>query len=239
VNYQIISRHAGRIANQFLAGFGLELVRRRGHPPWNQVRKLPQVHTLIDVGIGKGTFGLYQHFPSAYLLLIEPLDESREFIDRVLEKREGRWARVALGRSDGHGTMLVNSKDIGKSGLLVPTELHKSTQWGSASVLERSVVTSSLDEVIVSEGVHGPYGVKIDVEGMELDVLKGGGATLDQSRFVIVETSIRPRFDNGASFGDVYRYLYEQGFEMEYILSANTADYEGTIRMCDVAFVKQ
>ena len=47
---------------------------------WEQLKKLPEIDNLIDVGVGqKGTPDLYKRFESKKLILIDPLDEAEKF----------------------------------------------------------------------------------------------------------------------------------------------------------------
>ena len=40
---------------------------------WKQLEKLPEIDTLIDIGVGpNGTKDLYERFPSAQKILIDP-----------------------------------------------------------------------------------------------------------------------------------------------------------------------
>ena len=49
---------------------------------WSQLDKLPEIDTLIDIGVGPmGTPDLYKRFHSATLLLIDPLDETENYIE--------------------------------------------------------------------------------------------------------------------------------------------------------------
>ena len=52
---------------------------------WDQLNKLPHIDTLIDIGVGPmGTPDLYSRFESAKLLLVDPLDETKSYIDKNL-----------------------------------------------------------------------------------------------------------------------------------------------------------
>ena len=43
---------------------------------WDQLKKLPEIDTLIDIGVGDiGTPMLYERFPNQKLILVDPLDE--------------------------------------------------------------------------------------------------------------------------------------------------------------------
>lgn len=51
---------------------------------WQQIESLPEIDTLIDIGVGvRGTESLYNHFKSAKLILIDPLDEAKEYAQKI------------------------------------------------------------------------------------------------------------------------------------------------------------
>ena len=66
---------------------------------WGQIEKLPDIDTLIDIGVGPmGTPDLYERFCSAKLLLIDPLDETEDYIAKNLLSREVKVSVVVLGK---------------------------------------------------------------------------------------------------------------------------------------------
>ena len=69
---------------------------------WKQLTKLPKIDTLIDIGVGpNGTEDLYNHFMDAKLILIDPIDEAKEYAKEISKTRDVRFFQNALGRKDG------------------------------------------------------------------------------------------------------------------------------------------
>ena len=47
---------------------------------WSQLNNLPNIDTLIDIGVGsEGTPDLYNKFNTQKLILIDPLEEAEEY----------------------------------------------------------------------------------------------------------------------------------------------------------------
>jgi len=68
---------------------------------WEQSYNLPEIHTLIDIGVGpSGTEELYSCFKSAEFILIDPLDEAKEYANKLSKKRKVTFFQTALGRED-------------------------------------------------------------------------------------------------------------------------------------------
>ena len=68
---------------------------------WKQLSKLPRIDTLIDIGVGpNGTEDLYNHFTNAKLILIDPIDEAKEYAKKISKTRNVEFFQNALGRKD-------------------------------------------------------------------------------------------------------------------------------------------
>src|SRR4051812_47949555 len=84
-----IVRFAKKAVNRALASVGLELrPLRKAHLDMldclRHFRKCgAQPATVIDVGVGIGTFALYEAFPEATHVLVEPLSEFKDDIARI------------------------------------------------------------------------------------------------------------------------------------------------------------
>ena len=91
---------------------------------WNQLEKLPDIDTLIDIGVGPmGTPDLYARFPKAKLLLIDPLDETEIYIDKHLLSREVIFHKCGVGREAGEAMIHVQ-EEIGSSSLLEVADIN-------------------------------------------------------------------------------------------------------------------
>ena len=62
-----------------------------------------------------------------------------------------------------------------------------------------------------------PHTVFMDVQGAELLVLKGFGSRLSEVTNVVLETSLISTYKTGATFWEVYEFLYASGFR--YVIS--------------------
>jgi FkbM family methyltransferase len=85
-----------------------------------------------------------------------------------------------------------------------------------ATVRERTVSVRSLDEIVAEYGVGHIDFIKLDVEGAELDVLKGGIETLATTQVLGILSEIRlHREINGSPpFAELDLFLKGQGFSL-------------------------
>ena len=73
------------------------------------------------------------------------------------------------------------------------------------------VGVESIDSLFRGRTLHF---IKLDTEGSELEILKGGEETLKQTLALRIETHFAPLYKDCPLFGDIHAYLLEQGFEL-------------------------
>ena len=171
--------------------------------------------TVIDVGVARGTPSLYDAFPDAHLVLVEPLREFEDDLGRICRRRGGEYVLSAVGATPGRAEIFVNPGMLYESSLLV-------NEWRPAAEHEalehREVEVTTLDALRAERGWEGPFGVKIDVEGYEHRVIAGAAALLCDTQFVIAEVSVTRPFVGGASFADFIALMDRHGFALHDLL---------------------
>jgi FkbM family methyltransferase len=187
----------------------------RGRPKsrvrWRFPRRFREdldVGTVFDVGVAGGTPQLYRAFPGSYYVLIEPLREHVADLDAILQQHAGEYVLGAAGAETGAAIINVEPNRRAKSSLLHRT---KSTTTGD-HLEQRQVPVITLDEIAGSRDLAKPYGIKIDTEGFELEVVRGAGQVLKDTAFVIAEVSTSPRFEGGYQAADLLGELRKHGF---------------------------
>ena len=183
---------------------------------WKQIKKLPEIDTLIDVGVGQyGTPDLYKRFSKKKLVLIDPLDEAEKFCKDKMQNFNTIFFKTALGSIKGNKTINVE-KRIGRSTILEVSDIN----FEGEPIDKRDIPINTLDDVIKNQDL-GNIGLKIDTEGYELDVIKGSKKTLLHTKFVIAEVR-----HNHTSFQGVYKLhefineMHNNGFLLTMILTA-------------------
>ncbi len=168
---------------------------------WEQINKLPNVKTLIDIGVGpNGTPDLYKRFIKSKLILIDPLDEAKNYAKKLRKSRNVLFYQNALGKVDGGGGVNFNiKKELGNSSLLKVSKIN----YKNNIIKKKKLKLQKLDTLLMNKKNLGSIGIKIDVEGFELDVIKGASKTLKKSKFLIAEVR-----HNHKSFKKLYK-LYE------------------------------
>ena len=74
------------------------------------------------------------------------------------------------------------------------------------------VATTTLDSWAEQHGVHAADYIKVDTQGTELEILKGGRRLVKTARCLEVEVEFNPIYRGQALFAEVDLYLRSQGF---------------------------
>jgi FkbM family methyltransferase len=180
-------------------------------------RLLPPGGVAIDVGanIGAHTLPLARHVGEA---------------GRVVALEPTVWAVERLRRNVGLNPALGRTVTVHATALVAPGEPLSSEYYSSwpVSDAERShpvhrgvphrtagSVAMTLDELVAREGISRLDVVKIDVDGRELRVLRGAGATLATRRpSLVLELAPYALAEHGDSFCDLLELLTQAHYRL-------------------------
>jgi FkbM family methyltransferase len=184
--------------------------------------------TVIDVGVAKGTPELYTSFPKARHLLIEPLREFEKDLKDICKKYNAQYVLAAASANPGKMEIAVASDFFGSSFL-----------YDDKDIIRREVPVVTINGACEERGLHGPFLLKADVQGAEIQVLDGANAILKDTEVVILEVSFF-RFAQGApEFYEVVDYMKNKGFVVYDIFGGHNRPLDGAKAQTDIAFVKE
>lgn len=219
------------------SGFAFDKRGRRKPDNWDKQNLLkPGINpkTVVDIGVDNGTPYLYDAFESSFFVLIEPLKECEEDMKDILTKYKGKYFITACGDEDTKTTIYIDPIKQGRSSIDKPTvrEMPKTTE-------AREIDVKKLDTILVENPdlFQAPYGLKIDTEGFELNVIKGAKEFLKQTQFVIAETNVMPRHENSYTFHEFVNAMNDEGFELVDIL--NRGKGEIYLNWMDAYFIRK
>lgn len=172
------------------------------------------IRTVIDIGANTGrTAREYRKlFGKAEIHSFEPLPRCYEALVKTMEgDAHFHPYNVALGEEAG--TILMDESSFHPSSSLLPmTALHKRLYPKSAQLTKKEVRIERLDNILDRSTITGPMFVKIDVQGFEDRVIRGGKAILAQAHAIQIETSFVTLYEGQPLFDDIYRLLTDLGF---------------------------
>jgi FkbM family methyltransferase len=67
--------------------------------------------------------------------------------------------------------------------------------------------------------------IKLDTQGSELDILKGGNKLVKYAKYILLEASIKPYNENAPLFNDMVEYLFSKGFHNYSIIEEHNWTY--------------
>lgn len=186
--------------------------------------------TVIDVGVAHGTEALYQGFPQAKHLLIEPLKEFEPHLKKIAKAYGAEYVLAAAGKEAGFISFHVH-KDLSSSSLYAEKD-------ESANGIPRLIDVITLDEVCARKKLSGPFLIKVDVQGAELEVLQGAQSLLQDTEVIILEVSLLPFFEGGPQLAEIVYALKEWGFVVYDIVGGHNRPYDQALAQVDLVFVK-
>jgi FkbM family methyltransferase len=193
---------------------------------------------VLDVGANKGQFSLAVHslYPDAVIHAFEPLPAAAETFERVFHDEPlVHLHRVAIGAQRSRVPFYVTDREDSSS--LLRPGAGQEAAFGVVQASEIEVDVVPLGEEVDLAALPGPVLMKIDVQGAELDVLRGI-ASLDAIDFIYVEVSFVELYENQALFNDVREHLEDRGFTLHRIFHQETTKRFGPTQ-ADCLFVRR
>ena len=199
----------------------LGLPTTRLHPDWSILRPIGPVdtpHVVVDVGAHGGWFfHCWQDWcPAAQVHAFEPYPPS--FANMQAEYGSDSRVtlnRTAIGASAGELPLNVLSESLVSNSLLAPrAQAWEEVRYRTGEIRQVSVPVTTLDAYCGQHGIDRVYLLKIDVQGYELEVLRGAQAVLAGTDHVLVESAIRPLYENAATFSKVTEFMQAAGFHL-------------------------
>lgn len=170
--------------------------------------------TVLDVGASRGQFALFSisNFPGAEIISFEPQPGPASDLRKLLGDQIS-VVETALGSAPGSATMNISSRDDSSSLLSIGTRQEQEFP-GTGTDHTITVSVSTLDAEI-ERPLRGPVLLKMDVQGFELDALRGGPRTLGEVDVALIECSFVELYEDQALAGEVVHFMSEAGFNLD------------------------
>jgi FkbM family methyltransferase len=177
------------------------------------------VRRIVVVGVWHGheVEEMLDRFPHAIFLLLEP---SRDAFAE-LQRRFGQNPRVQVlqvAASDSDGTTTFHEMSVDGTGSLLPLAAPGDDAFLAPGIREadsyevRTARLDSLDELRDDAPIDCLW---VDVQGMELPVLRGAEGIIDRVRSAFLEVATdKQSYEGATSFDDLARWVSERGFRL-------------------------
>jgi FkbM family methyltransferase len=207
------------------------------HVPLLRHRKFA---TILDAGANKGQFALVAraHNPAARVYAFEPMAKASAIFSTVFSADiNTTMIRSALGST--RETTIMNVSGRADSSSLLPIgSLQSDTFPGTAAIGQETISVQRLDDLAPALEILAPALLKIDVQGFELELLKGATQSLAKFSDIYVELSFVPFYDGQPLAAEVIAWLGQHDFALQGIYNF-TPDRNGLSAQADFHFIRK
>ena len=172
---------------------------------------------VYDVGANCGFYTLRAATAGARVIAVEPTSATFASLERNIARNDARDVsafRLALGDRVGTAHFTLFSS----SGNNTSIERRPESVAHLRVTGTEEVEMTTLDELTSTRGLPLPDILKVDAEGSDFAVLRGGSRTLAQSRPLILMEHAEEALEVGYTLDDVRRFLEGFGYRL-YLLA--------------------
>ena len=233
----MLANVAKRGINGLLGQLGLRVINKGWGPRGfaavlKQLTRLGETpQTVIDIGAASGTW--YREcrkvLPHAEFFLIDPLVNNERHLAALCDQNsKASYWMGAIGATSGQQTIWRH----GDQSSFLESEYSRSTHKA------QHVELKTLDSFLGNDNFKIPDFLKADVQGYELEVLRGARQCLQHARLLLLELSIQEVYDNVPLAHEVISEAGRHGFRIYDICSYSQRPHDGQLAQCDVMFLK-
>ena len=203
----------------------LEDVRARGFRP----------RGILDVGANRGRWTLLalSIFPDAEVVMVEPQEEMRPILEAICAGR--RRVELICAGAGKEAEQLVQTiwDDLDGSSFLPPVN-----EGQLRNGKQRLTQMVTIDGILDQRSSIVPDLVKLDIQGFELEALKGAASLFGRTELFILETSLFPFMPGMPTFPDCVQFMHERGYDLYDVAGYLRRPYDGALGQVDLAFAR-
>ena len=198
------------------------------------LKNTTNIKTLIDVGSNKGQFSLIakKYYPNIVIHSFEPQIDQLHKQKKILGSNNINYYNVALGNTNKESNIYITARKDSSSLLKPSNNYHK-----KYSVIDtKKIKLQKLDDLNFMKNIKRPSVLKLDVQGFELETLRGGQQMLSNIDYIIVEVSFVKVYENQVNANDLIAFLNSNFFKIK--TKCNLTTLNNKPFQEDVLFVK-
>jgi FkbM family methyltransferase len=199
-------------------------LRARGYSPG----------TAIDVGANRGCWSdeLFSVFPHVQCVLVEPQEELGVHLQSLCQNRKGwKIAPVGCAGENGIRTFLACEDTVSSSFL-------KGDESKASGDDVRELHVETLDRIADKylDGKPANF-IKLDAEGLELEILRGSERTIRAADIVMLEVAMFEYNPDQPRFADVVQVMHNLGFAIYDFTMFYRRPHDFALGLMDCVFV--
>lgn len=196
-----------------------------------------QIRMIFDVGanVGQSSLEFRRRFPSAEILSFEPVPSTFEQLRKNLGSAANiRAFPIAFGADQGQAHVVIQKKSVNNS---LRQTVAEPVPSGAAF---ETVEIDTLDAFCARERIAQIDFLKIDTEGWDLEVLRGGNVLLSEHRVMCLqaEVGMNPFNHKHVPLHEIQEHLESRGYVL-FGLYDQTPEWNGAARLqfCNAVFI--
>jgi FkbM family methyltransferase len=185
---------------------------------------------FIDVGANNGQFSLLVNYlnPNIPIFAFEPIQSCYDNLNNLFKNNKNiKTFNIALGKKNKTEVFYITDNNDSSSFYKPLDKKYKIKQSlntkvkSGADVLKKSFLKNSL--------------VKIDVQGYELEVLKGFSDSIENIKYILIECTSFPAYKNQPLFKVIDDFLLKKDFKC--IKTTNHTYFKNKLFQADYLYV--
>jgi FkbM family methyltransferase len=202
--------------------WSLQNLKKKGFNPKN----------VVDIGAyeGEWTKDFLEVYPNANILMIEAQQKKESILKLVKENNSNVDYTIELVSSDDN--LEVNFFEN-------ETASHIDFNNNQDSRLSNILKTKSLETILSQKNFSFPSFLKLDVQGHEMEVLKGCLNVLKTVEICLLEVTLIKLGEKDVLFTDLMNFMDLQGFQVYDITQFMRRPFDKAMYQMDVLFIKK
>ncbi len=203
-----------------------------GHLSWLRDKLGFSPQCIADLGASDGRWAepAIRLFPKSRMLLVEPQPDYRASLQALELKYPGVCYEIcAVGEQEGHSKLFCHGHQTSLYG----------DSCGRAFGSEVIVPVKTLDFLISQHELPWPDLIKMDIQGAEIQALRGAQKCLQHAEFVQTEFSLLPIQKGIPLLDDLVLYLSARGFRIFNIYGVCGRPLDGMPAQGEALFIKK
>ncbi|MCC7369969.1 MAG: FkbM family methyltransferase [Chloroflexi bacterium] len=183
---------------------------------WTWVRATSTIRTVVDIGANDGVYARYlnEFFRPAAVHAFEPLPGCQPKL-AALKREMPNVTLHQLALSDRAGEATFYSNEYAPaSSLLEVSAVSRRAFPETERATATAVQVARLDDVLPADSLERDILVKIDVQGVEDRVIRGGRALFSAASVVLIEMAFVAVYENQPLFEEVHTLLAGCGLRL-------------------------
>lgn len=197
-------------------------------------------NTIIDIGANEGQFAkkARELFPNANIISFEPIPAVYE---KLVEnfKTDTHFKAINVGLGEKQEKMKLWLNEYSPSSSILKMDHHTEHFDFAVNQNEIEIQLEQLDSFAQKIDLSKPYLVKLDVQGYEDRVIRGGTNIISGAQMIISEVSFTSLYEGQVLFDQVYSTLKELGFKYAGNYEQLYSPINNEILQADAIYIKE